>query len=263
MGSLQGKVIIVTGASTGMGRAIAVGMAAAGATLGLIARNKERLEETARQARAKGAEVLAFPGDVSDNECARRVVATMVERFGRVDVLVNNAGTNTFHRNLADIPVTDWQHVLNTNLTGAFLFTRHVLPSMRKAGRGQIINISSGAGVAPSAPAGVAYSASKHAIHSLTGSINLEERRHGIKACVIAPGETDTPNLDLRPLPPSREDLAKMMRPEDIANAVIYVASQPEHVSVEQVVINPTVRRNYQADYERYVTDGHTNVILD
>lgn len=263
MGSLQGKVIIVTGASTGMGQAIALGMATAGATLGLVARNKEKLEETAARARAKGVEVLALPGDVSDNECAKRVVATMVERFGRVDVLVNNAGTNTFHRNLADISATDWQHVLNTNLTGAFLFTRHVLPPMRKAGRGQIINISSGAGVAPSAPAGVAYSASKHAIHSLTGSINLEERRHGIKACVIAPGETDTPNLDLRPLPPSSEDLAKMMRPEDIANAVIYVASQPEHVSVEQVVINPTVRRNYQADYERYVADGHTNVVLD
>jgi NADP-dependent 3-hydroxy acid dehydrogenase YdfG len=263
MGSLQGKVIIVTGASTGMGRAIAIGMAAEGARLGLVARSKDKLEETASKARAKGAEVLTFAGDVSDNDVAERVLATMVERFGRVDVLVNNAGTNTFHRNLADISVADWQQVLDTNLTGAFLFTRHVLPTMRKAGRGQIINISSGAGVAPSAPAGVAYSASKHAIHSLTGSINLEERRHGIKACAIAPGETATPNLDLRPLPPSKEDLAKMMRPEDIANAVIYVASQPENVSVELIVINPTVRRNYQADYERYVADGHTNVALD
>jgi len=263
MGSLQGKVIIVTGASTGMGRAIAIGMAAEGARLGLVARSKDKLEETASKARAKGTEVLTFAGDVSDNEVAERVLAMMVARFGRVDVLVNNAGTNTFHRNLADISVADWQQVLDTNLTGAFLFTRHVLPTMRKAGRGQIINISSGAGVAPSAPAGVAYSASKHAIHSLTGSINLEERRHGIKACAIAPGETATPNLDLRPLPPSKEDLAQMMRPEDIANAVIYVASQPENVSVELIVINPTVRRNYQADYERYVADGHTNVALD
>lgn len=123
--------------------------------------------------------------------------------------------------------------------------------------------ISSGAGLAPSAPAGVAYSASKHAVHSLTGSINLEERSYGIRAYVIAPGETDTPNLDLRPRPPAKEDLAKMLRPEDIANAVIYVASQPGHVSVEMLVINPTVRRNYQADYERYVAEGHTNVSLD
>jgi NADP-dependent 3-hydroxy acid dehydrogenase YdfG len=263
MGSLQGKVIIVTGASTGMGRAIAVGMAAEGATLGLVARSRDNLEEAAARARATGTEVLAFPGDVSDNVFAKRVVEAMVERFGRVDILVNNAGTNTFHRNLADISVADWQSVLGTNLTGAFLFTRHVLPPMRKAGRGQIITVSSGAGVAPSAPAGVAYSASKHALHSLTGSINLEERRHGIKACVIAPGETDTPNLDLRPLPPSKEDLAKMMRPEDIANAVIYVAGQPENVSVELIVINPTARRNYQADYERYVAEGHTNVRPD
>jgi NAD(P)-dependent dehydrogenase (short-subunit alcohol dehydrogenase family) len=145
MGSLQGKVIIVTGASTGMGRAIAIGMATEGATLGLVARNKATLEETVAQARAKGAEVLACPGDVSDNECAKRVVATMVERFGRVDVLVNNAGTNTFHRNFSDTLVADWHRVLETNLTGAFLFTRHVLPPMRKAAKGQIINISSGA----------------------------------------------------------------------------------------------------------------------
>jgi len=263
MGYLHGKVIIVTGASTGMGRAIAVGMAAEGARLGLVARNGAKLEETAAQARAKGAQVLAFPGDVSDNECAKRVVATVVERFGRVDVLVNNAGTNTFHRNFSDTSVSDWHRVVETNLTGAFLFTRHVLPPMRKAGKGQIINISSGAGLAPSAPSGVAYSASKHAIHALTGSINLEERHHGIKACAIAPGETDTPNLNLRPRPPAKADLAKMLTPEDIANAVIYVAGQPERVSVELIVINPTVRRDYHADFERYVAEGHTQIPLD
>ena len=115
----------------------------------------------------------------------------------------------------------------------------------------------------PSAPAGAAYSASKHALHSLTGSINAEERRHGIRASVIAPGETDTPNLDLRPRPPSKEDLAKMLRPDDVASAVIYVATQPDSVAVELLVINPTVRRNYQSDYERYVAEGHTRVALD
>jgi len=260
---LKGSVAIVTGASTGMGRAIAVAMAAEGAILGLVARSAERLEEAASLAKAKGGHVVTFPGDVADKEFVKRVVQAMIDGFGRIDILVNNAGTNTFHRNLADISVADWQRVLDTNLTGAFLFTRYVLPHMRKVGKGQIINISSGAGVQPSAPAGVAYSASKHALHSLTGSINLEERCHGIRACVIAPGETDTPNLDLRPRPPVREDLAKMLRPEDIANAVVYIASQPEHVSVELLVINPTVRRNYQADYERYVAQGHTNVPLD
>jgi len=234
-----------------------------GATLGLVARSADRLEETASLARAKGAEVLSFPGDVADNELAKRVARTMIERFGRIDILVNNAGTNTYHRNLADMSVADWNQVFSTNLTGAFLFTRHVLPHMRKAGKGQIINISSGAGLAPNPPAGVTYFASKHALHSLTGSINLEERRHGIRACVIAPGETDTPNLDLRPRPPAKEDLAKMLRPEDIANAVVYIASQTDHVSVELLVINPTVRRNYQADYERYVAEGHTSVSLD
>ena len=263
MGCLCGKVAIITGASTGMGRAIAIAMAAEGASLGLVARNADRLEEAASLARAKGADVLTFPGDVADKEFIKRVVQAMMDGFSRIDILVNNAGTNTYHRNLADTSAVDWQRVLDTNLTGAFLFSRYVLPRMRRAGKGQIINISSGAGVQPSAPAGVAYSASKHALHSLTGSINLEERCHGIRACIIAPGETDTPNLNLRPKPPAREDLARMMRPEDIANAVLYVASQPERVSVELLVINPTVRRNYQADYDRYVAEGHTKVPLD
>jgi NAD(P)-dependent dehydrogenase (short-subunit alcohol dehydrogenase family) len=200
---------------------------------------------------------------VADNGLVKRVVRETVERFGHIDILVNNAGTNTYHRNLADLSVEDWTLVMNTNLTGAFLLVRQVLPHMRAAGRGQIINISSGAGLQPSAPAGVAYSASKHALHALTGSINAEERRHGIRACVIAPGETDTPNLDLRPRPPSKEDRAATMRPEDIANAVLYVAGQPERVAVELLVINPTVGRNYQADYERYVAEGHTQVALD
>jgi NADP-dependent 3-hydroxy acid dehydrogenase YdfG len=263
MKRLHGRVAIVTGASTGMGQAIAVALAREGATLGLVARTAARLEETAAHARVHGTEVLALPGDVADNEAVKRAVATMVERFGRLDLLVNNAGTNTFHRNLADMSLPDWQQVISTNLTGAFLFVRHVLPHMRKAGRGQIINISSGAGLAPNPPAGVAYSASKHAMNSLNASINLEERRHGIRACVIAPGETDTPNLDLRPLPPTKEMREKMMQSEDIANAVVFVATQPDHVSVDLLVITPTAPRNYQADYERYVASGHTQVPLD
>jgi NAD(P)-dependent dehydrogenase (short-subunit alcohol dehydrogenase family) len=263
MGPLQGKVVIVTGASTGMGRAIAVGMAARRARLSLVARTEGKLDETAAQARALGAEVLTFVGDVADPALAKRVIDETVGRFGSIQVLVNNAGVNTYHRNLADTSIPDWRRVIDTNLTGAFLFTRYALSPMRAARSGHIINISSGAGLTPSAPGGVAYSASKHGIHALTGSINLEERRHGIKASVIAPGEVDTPNLDVRPRPPSKADLAKMLRPEDIANAVIYVASQPEHVSIDLIVITPTIRRDYQADYERYVREGHTQIPLD
>lgn len=263
MGLLEGKVAIVTGASTGMGRATALRMAEEGARLGLVARSRNALEEAAGRARELGAQVLSFSGDVADGRFAARVVAEVAERFGGLDILVNNAGTNTFHRNLADISEADWRRVMDTNATGAFLFSRYALRLMRKAGAGQIINVSSGAALAPSPPAGVAYCASKHAMHSLTVSINLEERRHGIKACEIVPGETDTPNLELRPLPPSREALDAMLRPEDVANAVLYAASQPARVSVEMVVVNPSVRRNYQADYERYVAEGHTAVAPD
>jgi NADP-dependent 3-hydroxy acid dehydrogenase YdfG len=263
MGNLTGKVVVVTGASSGMGRAIAVGMAAEGAHLSLVARTESRLDETAAQARALGAEVLTFVGDVADSALAKQVIDETVRRFGSIQILVNNAGANTYHRNLADTSIADWRRIVDTNLTGAFLFTRYVLPHMRAARCGHIINISSGAGLTPSAPGGVAYSASKHGIHSLTGSINIEERRHGIKACVIAPGEVDTPNLDIRPRPPAKADLALMLRPEDIANAVIYVAGQPTRVSIDLLVVTPTVRRDYQADYERYVAEGHTQIPLD
>ncbi len=263
MQNLEQQTAIVTGASSGMGRAIAVALAGLGANLTIVARSAGALEETASLARTKGAQVLAFPADVGNHQQVKAIVQQTVERFGRVDILVNNAGINTLHRNLADISVADWQLVVNTNLTGAFFFTREVLPHMRAAGRGLIVNISSGAGLRPSAPAGVAYSASKHALHSLTGSINAEERRHGIRACVIAPGEVDTPNLDYRPLPPSAEARAHMLKAEDIANAVVWVATQPDNVAVEMIVIEPTKPRNYQADYERYVAAGHTDRRID
>jgi len=263
MRRLAGAAALVTGASTGMGRAIASALAEEGANLALVARHAGRLEESAAAARAAAGEVLTFAGDVADQAFARRVVETTTARFGRLELLVNNAGTNTAHRNLADISAADWRRVLETNLTGAFLFTRYALPGMRKAGRGLVINISSGAGFVANGPAGVAYAASKRALNSFTDSINAEERRHGVRACVIVPGETDTPNLDLRPRVPGERERAAMLRPEDIANAVRYVATQPAHVAVELLVITPTVRRNYQADYERYVAEGHTEVDLD
>ena len=258
MKRLEGKVALVTGASTGMGRAIAVALAAEGANVAIVARSAANLDETARLAREHGVEVLPLAGDVGDSQRVKEVVRQVVERFGTVDILVNNAGTNTRHRNLNDTSMADWNHVLATNLTGAFLFTQETLPTMRAAGRGLVISISSGAGLHPGAPAGVAYSASKHGIHSLTGSINLEERRHGIRASVVVPGETDTPNLDLRPLPPPAEQRRGMLQPEDIASAVVFVATQPDHVAVEMVIVSPTQMRDYNADYERYVAEGHT-----
>jgi NAD(P)-dependent dehydrogenase (short-subunit alcohol dehydrogenase family) len=260
---LKDKVVIVTGASTGMGRAIALALAREGARLALVARSADPLDAVTREARTQGGDAVALPGDVADAEFAKGAVEQVARRFGRIDALVNNAGTNTFHRNLADISVADWHRVLETNLTGAFLFTRYALPHMRAAGAGQIVTISSGAGLQASPPAGVAYSASKHALHSLSGSINAEERCHGIRACVIAPGETDTPNLSLRPRRPGKADLANMLQPADIAAAVAYVLTQPPHVAVELLVINPTVRRNYQADYDAYVAEGHTRVELE
>jgi NADP-dependent 3-hydroxy acid dehydrogenase YdfG len=110
----------------------------------------------------------------------------------------------------------------------------------------------------PVARAGVAYCASKHAVHALTGSTNLEERRNGIRACVIAPGETDTPAMDQRPDAPSPERRALFLRPEDVADAVVYVATQPDSVAVELLVINPAVQGSVEADFDKFLALGHT-----
>jgi len=202
-GCLQGKVVIITGASTGMGRAIAIAMAAEGARLGLVARSASRLGEIAPLAKAKTGRHSDLSG-----RCGRQGIC---EARGPGDDRwlrsYRHSGQQCRDQHLSPQPrrysIADWQRVLDTNLTAAFLFSRYVLPHMREAKKGQIISISSGAALQPSAPAGVAYSASKHALNSLTGSINLEERCHGIRACAIAPGERTPQTWTCAPdLPP-------------------------------------------------------------
>ncbi len=185
-----------------------------------------------------------------------------LERFGKVDILVNNAAF-TVTKPAWDVTEDEWDLMSDTGFKGLFFSCQIIGSLMRKQRYGKIINLSSILGLVGSDPEVLAthhYVASKHGMQGLTGSINAEERRNGIRACVICPGEVDTPNLDLRPLPPSPEARVSMLLAEDIANAVAYVATQPERVAVELMVITPRTRRNYAGDYERYLADGHTKV---
>jgi len=188
MGSLQGKVIIVTGASTGMGRAIAVGMAAAGATLGLVARTQEKLDETASLARAKGAEVLTFPGNVADNEVAKHSVRTMLERFGRIDVLVNNAGDLVERKPLLEMTEALWRQVLDLNLSSVFFVTQAAAPGMIERGRGAIVNVSSLAAHNGGGPGALAYAAAKGGLISLTKAMAKELAPKGVRVNCVSPG---------------------------------------------------------------------------
>ena len=164
---------------------------------------------------------------------------------------MNNAGINMPQRTLADITVEGWQATIAVNLTGAFLCTRAVLPTMRAQGKGTIINISSGSGKRPSVHGGVAYSASKAGFNSFNESINLAERKNGIRACLIVPGEVNTPHVEKRLYPPSPEARAIMLQPEDVAAAAVFVATMPRRATVEELVLKPTVIRNRDDDAKR------------
>lgn len=239
---LQGKKILITGAGSGIGRAAAVCLARDGADVALGGRRESLLEETAGLAREHGVEVRYQAVDVSDADSVDRWVAGALKEFGRVDVLVNSAGTNAPKRTWENTTRESWQEIIQINLTGVFLCTQAVLPSMRQNGGGLVINVSSIAGLHASLVSGVAYSASKFGVVSLTESLNLEEWKNGIRATVICPGEVATPIMDKRPNPPPSHAHALMLQPEDLGETIAYVANLPARALVDLIAIRPTVR---------------------
>jgi NADP-dependent 3-hydroxy acid dehydrogenase YdfG len=244
MAVLSDKVGIVTGASSGIGRATAVAMAEAGAHVTLIARSEAALKLVASEVEAADRQALMRPLSVTDAAAVEEAVQATVDAFGRVDILINNAGTNTPKRKLLDTSAEDWRLVVDVNLTGAYLFTRAVLPVMQRQGEGTIVNIASIAGKSASLLGGAHYSASKAAVISLTQSTNLEQRQHNIRATAISPGETATSILDRRAVPPSAQERARMLQPEDVAATIVFVASLPQRVCIEDVLIRPTYLRD-------------------
>ncbi len=248
---LNGQVAVVTGASSGIGEAIALALAARGVRLGLCARRADALEAVASRVRAAGTEACWRALDITDEAAVADFVAGVHASFRRLDILVNNAGLNVPRRALTEISVNDFRRVVEVNLVGAFIVARAVIPIMRAQGRGFIVNISSVAGFVPSILSGAAYSAAKAGLNALTRSLNLELRPHGIRACVVAPGEVDTPILESRPFPPSPEARATMLKPEDVAEVVVDILNLPDRATVEEVIIRPTVLRDVSADFRR------------
>jgi len=246
---LRGQVALVTGASSGIGKAIAFALAAEGADVAVVARRGELLRKVADGIREQESGALAFLADITDPAAVDAAFEAVIGRFGHLDILVNNAGGNVPRRSLAEVTVESWRAVVDLNLTGAFLCTRAGLRIMRSQGRGTIINIASWAGRRPAVLSGPAYSAAKAGLIVLNQSINLEERRHGIRACVILPGEVDTPIMETRLHPPLPAARATMLQPEDVAAAVVFVTTLPHRATVEEVVIQPTVLRNQAEDW--------------
>ncbi|MFB3817173.1 MAG: SDR family oxidoreductase [Candidatus Methylomirabilales bacterium] len=238
MGRLAGQVAIVMGASSGMGRATALAFAAEGARVGLAARRASELEALLAEITRAGGQAIARPADVGRRADVDAVVRATVERYGRVDVLVNAAGVNTQQRKLALLDQAGWDRIIGINLTGALHCTQAVLARMREQQGGLIIHIASISALWGDF-SGAAYQASKHGIVGLANATRMEERLNGIRVTVIYPGLCDTPILDNRPVPPTPEQRALMMKPEDIAAACVFAASLPPRTYVSDLVLMP------------------------
>lgn len=241
----QHKVAWITGGGSGIGLAGAEALAAQGWRVVISGRRAEVVDEAAAALRAKGGDVAAIALDVGRSGDVERVAQEVLARHGRIDCLVNSAGLNVPKRSWADVTTEGWDQVVDINLNGLMYCIKAVLPAMRAQHDGCIINIASWAGRHVSKLTGPAYTATKHAVVALTHSLNMEEFRHGIRACALSPGEVATPILKSRPVPPSTEDMARMLQPEDLGRTIAFVATMPAHVCVNEILISPAWNRSF------------------
>ncbi len=244
---LTGAVALVTGASSGIGAATAMRLATLGATVVLVARRQDRLEEVAERLRADGGTALVLPRDLSDRAQAEDAVERAVVELGRLDVLVNNAGLMLLGPS-DGAPAEEWQRMLDVNVSALLHTTRAALPHLlRAAGAGprrvaDLVNVSSTAGRV-ARPGGAVYALTKFGVGAFTESLRKEHTRRHLRVGVVEPGGTATELMShLRP--EVRDALSgddtERLRPEDVADAIAYMVTRPRHVAVNELLVRPT-----------------------
>ena len=256
MGVMDGKVSIITGAGTGIGRSAALLFAEAGSDLILAGRRKAPLDEVAELASEHGVEVEVRSTDLEDGDAAAALGEWTLGRFGKVNTLVNNAGHSSRVRSIRYVGPEEWDSVFKVNVEGVYRLTQSVLGNMIERGEGTVITVSSMAALTPGLMGGAPYSAAKAASLNMIRGMNTELAKHGIRACAIMPGEVDTPILENRPRPPDHDDRSTMMQAEDIAQAIFLCAAMPQRTIVEQVVMIPTTRRDVARDMAAAEAEG-------
>ena len=247
--SIKGKVAWITGGGSGIGLAGAIELARAGVQVVISGRNAATNASALKQLKTVGsAEALQL--EVSDRKAVAKAAAGILRRQGRIDILINSAGTNLGKRNLKDMSDEGWDEVVAINLSGLFYCCHAVLPAMRAQRDGLIINISSWAGRYASTLTGPAYNATKRAVIALSESINAEECSNGIRATSVLPGEVATPILEKRQLPPSKEQRQRMLQADDLGKTILFIASLPPRACVNELIISPTWNRFYLGGME-------------
>ena len=244
MGKLDGKVAIVTGASSGFGETTARALSNEGARVVLLARRKDRLDALSQEIASSGGRALAVSCDVADSKQAARAVEAAVDAFGRVDILINNAGVML----LAPVDrasVEEWQQMININVLGLMYCTRLVVPMMKKQKSGHIVNISSVAGrIARAGSSG--YNASKWAVGAFSEALRQEVCTENIRVTIIEPGVAETeladhiPHEDIREQVKQRAQSMASLTSQDVADAIIWALTRPSHVNINEILMRPT-----------------------
>ncbi|MBV9826972.1 MAG: SDR family NAD(P)-dependent oxidoreductase [Alphaproteobacteria bacterium] len=251
MRRFEEKIIWVTGAGSGIGEAAALAFAREGATIVLSGRRREPLENVAARIRELQGRAFVQPADLSDPRQVTSIGEFLTAEFGRLDILLNNAGVNINDRHWDKLNPDAVQLMIGGNLSAAASCVTVALPLMRAQQDGLIIHTASMAGRFVNWMSGPLYIAAKHGVVAMSHTINMQECLNGIRSCVFLPGEVATPILDQRPNPVGPEVRARMLQPEDCADLMLYIAGLPKRLVMNEVMLTPAHNRGYVAQIEQ------------
>jgi NADP-dependent 3-hydroxy acid dehydrogenase YdfG len=237
--TLKNQTVLVVGASSGIGRAIAIQFAREGANVMASARRQDRLQILQDDLAQENIDIGISTADATNAAAMEELAARTVEVYEKIDIMVYASGTNTKDRALKNLATKTWDEVMCVNLNGAYYATRAVLPAMRERKSGHLIYIASISGLVPDI-SGAAYQASKRGMLGLAHAIRVEEKENSIRTCVVCPGLVDTEILEKRPVKPPPETLAKALQAEDVAEAVLFCAKLPARAVVPEMQLLPT-----------------------